>query len=94
MEINSIPKEALDNPAVKRLLGGLREIFDNTFGEIDKILEKNDIPIPKEIENVAKPIIKVQYANLVQTAFMESYKEYISKASLECTNNLMYGGLK
>ena len=90
--ISSIPQEMLENQTIKEILEKMKQVFRDTFDLVDDKIK--DIPVPPGMEGVVMPMLKIQYANLIQTAFSEVYGEYISKASKDCTESLMYGGMK
>lgn len=95
MDINTIPKEMLENEEVQKMLEGLKKQFGDIFAIIDeKIIPTVEAITPEHLKMVVNPMVKIQYANFLHTAFMDVYKDYISKASMDCTENLMYGGMK
>ena len=95
MAVSMIPKEMLENEEVQKMLEGLKKQFGDIFAIIDeKIIPTVDAVIPENLKEVVNPMVKIQYANFLHTAFMDVYKDYISKASMDCTENLMYGGIK
>lgn len=93
--ITGLPKEVLDSESVQHEL----ELLKKRFNDIFSIIDNEVIPsigeienVPDEVSKLAVPMIKIQYANLLQMAFMDVYKNYISKASEECTENLIING--
>lgn len=87
VNVSGLPKEALENEAVKRLISQLNGKFMDIFDDIGDVV--NSLPIAPGMEKIMRPILRIQYANLIQLAFNEAYKSYIGKASLEFSKDGM-----
>ena len=98
MNVSGVPKEILDKESVQRVMEMLRTNFKAMFETIDTEVIPNiktDIPEKgKGMEAMILPMMKIQYANVIQMAFNETYQEYINNATFEFSHGAMFGGGK
>lgn len=93
--VSGMSKEMQENPVIQVALMGLKSEIQKIFDIIDEdALPKSVKNIPDDLKGYVEPTLKIQYANMLQTAFNEVYKEYITKCSTEFSNNMMLGGIK
>lgn len=79
-EMNLIPKELRDMPATQDALDILKEKFQYFFDTFESVMPKS--PYPGKGTDVGDTFTKLMGANLIYTAFMEVYKDYVAKANL------------
>lgn len=95
MTVSGMPKEMQDNPVIQKALEDLKREIQKIFDIIDKeTIPSLEEEIPEEVRGIGVPMLKIQYANMLQTAFTDVYKEYLTKCSTDFSNNLIFGGIK
>ena len=93
--VGGMPKEMLENEIIAKALEDLKSEIRKIFDIIDNdTIPKLMDEMPEEIRAIGAPMLKIQYANMLQTAFTDVYKEYITKSSTEFSNNMLFGGIK
>jgi len=96
MNVTGLPKEILENESVQRAMEMLQTNFKAMFETIDmEVIPKVKTDIPekgKGMEAMVVPMMKIQYANIVQMAFNEVYQDYINRATFEFSHGAMFGG--
>ena len=98
MNVSGVPKEILENESVQRVMEMLRTNFKAMFETIDtEVIPKVKDDIPDEarvMEDMMVAMMKIQYANVIQMAFNETYQEYINNATFEFSHGAMFGGME
>lgn len=90
--VGGMPKEMLENEVIKKALDGLKDEIRQIFDIIDnQTIPAIENELPEEVRGIGVPMLKIQYANMLQTAFTDVYKEYITKCSTDFSNNMLFG---
>lgn len=78
--ISMLPKEILELKATQDAMDILKERFQSLFDTFDDVMPKS--PYPGKGSPMGDTFTKLMGANLIYTAFMEVYKDYVVKANL------------
>ena len=78
--VNLLPKEILELQETQDAMSVLKESFQSLFDSFDEVMPKSPFNGVEGAMN--DTFTKLMGANLIYTAFMEVYKDYVVKANL------------
>jgi hypothetical protein len=78
MGIDILPKELLNNPEVKKVMGELEDVFYKMFEDAGKTMSS---AVPKDYidsSGIMSVIFRTMAVNVCKTAFDKAYVRYVS----------------